>query len=1427
MPRPRRDTVIAAVLALIGYALAFVQRPGEATSDTKIDLHVAPGRFLADVTSMWSDSGGLGQVQGGQTAGYLFPMGPFFSAGHALGLDPWVVQRLWLGTLLALAAWGTVRLLDALLGRPRGVAHAVAGVLVMVNPFVVVYANRTTVTLLAVAVLPWLLLVVHRGIRSREWRWPAAFALLVIASGPGVNAAVTAWLLVGPALLLLYEVVYLRAAWPATRAFALKAAPLTLFVSLWWLVPAWVQASYGTDFLPYTESSGTIWATTSASESVRLMGFWVSYLGVDYTRPLATWSDARTLLYAPAVVSGMLVVPALALAGFVWTRRWRYGPFFLALVLVSLLVMIAGFPDGTPLRRGLTFAYNHFPSVRVLRTAYKAGPLVALGIACLGGVAASYAWQRLGALRSAKAWRSALAGVATILIVLAGWPLVTGRAQDAQVSWREIPRAWDAATADLDRELPGSSRALVLPGDLFDFHTWGGTVDPLAPALSRRPVAERALTPYSDLRAADLLWAVDALIQQRRALPGQLPPLLDLLGARAVLTAADEDPARGGGAFPSDAAAVLAGQAGFAAADRVYGATLRRPAAPDELGAPVALPQLRRYDLPRGRGLVRVEPRARPLIVDGSADALVALAGLGALPADRALRYAADLPRAELRELAAGGADIVVSDTNRRRAFVSSSLVQNTGATLAPDQAPAENGIVLDPFGRGSPAQTVALLRGARSIDAPFSPVRPQFPEHRPFAALDGDPHTAWLADPTLDPGRWRLDLTFNRPRDVPYVDLVPYSDARGTVRAVEVGGRRVEVGQGVNRIRLGLQGVSGLSVRLADVERPRHGARGAGGIAELRVPGLAVDEQLRLPTITQSALAGADLGRSSLTYLFTRTSGDDPYRRQLVHGPWSALDVRDRGDGERELRRSFSLPVARAFRADAWVTVAPAAPDYALDALLGYGGPVRAASSSRFQARPGWRASRALDGDRHTSWLGGWGPGGRAWVEWRAPGARPIERLRLVAPREDVRRPTLVRLHWPGGATGPLRVGAGGVVVSPRPIAAAQVRLEVLAARFAPGVPPARRRVRAVGIAEVEGLRGVPPVRPPARELDAPCGTAAARAAGSTLPLRVVASRADFEAGRPLRAQGCGQAIHLRAGRQLLTTRSEAFAIETLRLRSPAEGALPAVSGGGQVLSSGNSGRGRLDDVRLAVDGPSWLVLGQSYNRGWRAWCGDRSLGEPVAIDGYANGWRVGRDCRQARFAFAPNRVAVAGYGVSALAALLCLVLVVRVPRRLRRAAADASRAQLPDDQPGRWPVRSVVAAALASGAAMAFLFGPIAGLVAAPLVAFGLVHGLGARPLTLAAGVLLAVVVPALYLIEPGDPDRANNVTYPAERMPAHWVTVAALVLLAAALLRTLAAARRVGSAPSYEDEDMLADRGGDWLHPAGGRAANRPRP
>ena len=257
MQRPRRHGEVPAAAAVGCFALAFAQRPGLITADTKINLHVAPGRFLSDVASTWTATGQFGGVQSGQATGYLAPMGPFFAVGHDLGIADWVVQRLWLGALLALAAWGMIRLLRAL-WPARSIAGELAGAgVVVLNPFVVTYVNRTTVTLLAYVALPWLLLCVHRGLRApRAWRWPAAIALLITLAGGGVNGAVLAWMLVGPVLFVLYEVHAGACPWRDVARFGARAVPLVVLVSLWWVIPAYVQSAYGNDFLRFTEQPG-------------------------------------------------------------------------------------------------------------------------------------------------------------------------------------------------------------------------------------------------------------------------------------------------------------------------------------------------------------------------------------------------------------------------------------------------------------------------------------------------------------------------------------------------------------------------------------------------------------------------------------------------------------------------------------------------------------------------------------------------------------------------------------------------------------------------------------------------------------------------------------------------------------------------------------------------------------------------------------------------------------------------------------------------------------------------------------------------------------------------------------------------------------------------------------------------------------------
>ena len=166
-------------------------------------------------------------------------------------------------------------------------------------------------------------------------------------------------------------------------------------------------------------------------------------------------------------------------------------------------------------------------------------------------------------------------------------------------------------------------RAVVLPGQLYAYYDWGGTIDPILPVLTDTPVATRNAVGYADLRATDLLWTTDALVQQRRAVPNQLDPLLDLLGARTVLAGADDDRTRSGAAPAAEAADML-DQLGRP--DAAWGARANARGRPGTSARPAGCPQVRAWDRPDAPGLVRVERREPDVVVDGSAEGLAALA---------------------------------------------------------------------------------------------------------------------------------------------------------------------------------------------------------------------------------------------------------------------------------------------------------------------------------------------------------------------------------------------------------------------------------------------------------------------------------------------------------------------------------------------------------------------------------------------------------------------------------------------------------------------------------------------------------------------------------------------------------------------------------------------------------------------------------
>ena len=326
---------------------------------------------------------------------------------------------------------------------------------------------------------------------------------------------------------------------------------------------------------------------------------------------------------------------------------------------------------------------------------------------------------------------------------------------------------------------------------------------------------------------------------------------------------------------------------------------------------------------------------------------------------------------------------------------------------------------------------------------------------------------------------------------------------------------------------------------------------------------------------------------------------------------------------------------------------------------------------------------------DPQTAWLGIWAHPAAPypWISWTARHTASVSRLRLEPPDQADRQPTKVRLSWPGGSAPAAETSIvhGEVLTAPAGAGARPFRLTVarqseLPARRA-NAPPAQPR-GAVGIASLT-VPGLAPVSVPRTGvLHTACGSVRVDVGGRRVPLRPSGTVEQLDAGRPLSATGCDGAAQMGEGIQYVRSLPGQFSVDLLRLRSPAPVAPPAATGGGAVVDPGKIGNSSVKGVHVRLNGPSWLVLGQSYSKGWRAECDGRDLGEPRPIDGYANGWRAPADCRDVSFSYAPQNAARVGYAISAVVCLLLLVFLL-VGRRRRAPRTGGAPPPLPLERP------------------------------------------------------------------------------------------------------------------------------------------------
>ncbi len=643
---------------------------------------------------------------------------------------------------------------------------------------------------------------------------------------------------------------------------------------------------------------------------------------------------------------------------------------------------------------------------------------------------------------------------------------------------------------------------------------------------------------------------------------------------------------------------------------------------------------------------------------------------------------ATSLPEQALDGALARQADLVVTDTYRRRIQTWFYAIRDTrGPTerageTQPEPSGYDQRLDASPEVGDERRTVVEQVGGSVAATAAGGAARP---EDRASSAVDGDLETAWRVGGP-DPSGARLSIQPDDPITASTLRLIqPQDGPRDRVltraRLHIDGGRPIEVvldersltpeGQ---LVELPSQTISRLEVELVGTSRPSFdpALANAVGFSEVVLGDLRVTEVVRVPT---DLLGRPGAARLPVDIVLTRLR----------------VDPRQRGrqDQEAVLRRALRLPEARAFGLAGTFRVRADATDDAVASLFGLakGGPTVTASS-RLAGDLGSRAASAIDGDPTTAWQPDIGPqeGAALTVSW--PRSTAVGRLVVeVVDTPDRSRITRLAVRHDDVVVGtvdvpPAAPGGGPTIAVDLPVPAGRVRhLTVVVDGVEERTAVPGGDVLPVAITEVTSP-AIPELTTPTT-LMGPCRPLLL-VDGQPVRVRAVGSPAEARQGLDL--QGCDGPLQLEAGDHVIESVDLGelpLDLDRLVLSSGADGAarLAGVRGTprdsvGTIVERGGSGSDL--GVELETDGdPFWLVLGQSDSGGWGLDLDGASVGPRRVVDGYGNGWLVipdGPGRLTGRIRWEPQRLLWGALALSAMGALLCLVLVMRG----RRAPPD-----------------------------------------------------------------------------------------------------------------------------------------------------------
>ncbi|MEZ5343146.1 MAG: hypothetical protein R2706_17420 [Acidimicrobiales bacterium] len=687
---------------------------------------------------------------------------------------------------------------------------------------------------------------------------------------------------------------------------------------------------------------------------------------------------------------------------------------------------------------------------------------------------------------------------------------------------------------------------------------------------------------------------------------------------------------------------------------------------------------------------------------------------------------------------------------------------------------------------------TVGVLARSSSFGNPIS----FHTEDRAFHAVDGDPATAWrvgaftdargeslsltwpegvsaatasVRQPfTLDPNRTITELSVQLDDGEPFVVTL---DERSTSPA----GQAIE-----------LPSVTFDELTLTVIETSAGDRPGYGGLSSVGFAEVWLDDNIgpgRETILTPASLAERTAGLADASPLVVVLA------RERV----SPTSVRD--DPEVAIDRTIELPSGAVFDVSGLARLSGRADDQISDAIIRELGGVAtevypaATSNSRLPGESENRPGVAVDGDLTTIFRTK--PGDQIGAQLRiALGTTmTVDSLDLTL-LNNSQHSTLTQLTVRGddGAEQAVSINPGvadGLATTTlrfEPLTTTSLTLTVT------GVEENRTRewysselvAQPLGIADV-AIPGLP-ASPFPTDAVGECRDDLLRIDGVGVSLRVTGDLVAATTGQPLTIASC-EPLELEAGTHTITTRSRALglAIDRLVLQSDllarTPGATPAIEVTGRA-------RGAYD---LRVEPTSqdyWLVLGESFSEGWTATvAGEGDLGQPILIDGFANGWRIEGHPNQAldvHLEWTPNRTVRLGLWLSLAAVVLCLALAcwpyrssvgdeVAVPGTIRLRSS-----------PGRSWGPSLLAAG-AVGLVSGVVTAPLLGVLAALLVVATLRYRRG-RLVTAAVALASLGAASAYVVLQQARYHGPHDGAWPSLWERPHYLGLAAIVALAA---------------------------------------------